>query len=57
MSFPEIRRYDSDDPFYTEISEMVDAVDLGKSDGILSTFDDGLKTYQFTWEIRKSGET
>lgn len=52
----EVRRYDQDDPFYSEISTMIDAVESGSSDGLLSTFDDALRTYEFTWAIRKAGE-
>jgi hypothetical protein len=35
---------------------MIDAVESGSSDGLLSTFGDALRTYEFTWAIRKAGE-
>jgi len=52
----EVRRYDHDDPFYSEISAMVDAVEGNADSSLLSTFEDALKTYQLTWAIRRAGE-
>jgi hypothetical protein len=55
-SSTEVRRYDHDDPFYSEISAMVDAVEGNAESSLLSTFEDALKTYQLTWAIRRAGE-
>lgn len=43
----EVKEYGADDPFYTEISVMVDVVEgtLGEEE-VLSTFGDALKTYE-----------
>jgi hypothetical protein len=35
---------------------MVDAVESQSFNGLLSSFDDALKTYELTWAIRRAGE-
>jgi hypothetical protein len=52
----EVRRYPNDDPFYTEISAIVDAVETSSGEGLLSSYEDALRTYEFTWAIRRAGE-
>ena len=54
----EVYKYADDDPFFSEVSSMIDAVeDPSKSDEILCSFDDAAHTYAFTWAIRRACET
>ncbi|PSR72070.1 hypothetical protein PHLCEN_2v12051 [Hermanssonia centrifuga] len=48
-----------DDPFYTEMSTFIDVVEnntSGQQDKILSSYEDAVKTYEFTWQIRRASE-
>ncbi|KLO18898.1 hypothetical protein SCHPADRAFT_92608 [Schizopora paradoxa] len=50
--------FPGDDPYLTEISSFVDAVDDPNTTSrrILSTYEDACQTYRFTWEIRCAAE-
>lgn len=52
-----VERYSftDDDPFFSEMSEFIDAVE-GKPSHILSSYEDATKTYELTWAIRLAGE-
>ncbi|KAJ3521873.1 hypothetical protein NMY22_g12133 [Coprinellus aureogranulatus] len=51
LAFPE------DDPFFSEISHFIDAVENPEADPqILSSFDDAARTYELTWAIRRASE-
>jgi hypothetical protein len=58
----EIYTYPDDDPFYTELSTLVDVIDKRGHDTdnlehkILSSYVDACKTYEFTWRIRDESE-
>lgn len=53
----EIITFSDDDPFYTELSALIDALhDPAMHDRILSTYEDAVKTYEFTLRIRSAGE-
>ena len=53
----EIIRYASDDPFYTEVSNMIDCIEHGdKAAPVLSTYEDAAQTYALTWAIRLASE-
>jgi hypothetical protein len=45
-----------DDPYYTEVSTFIDAVESGTQDSILSNYKDSAKTYELTWAIRIAAE-
>ncbi|KAG8993772.1 hypothetical protein FRB93_001926 [Tulasnella sp. JGI-2019a] len=45
-----------DDPFYSEVSNFIDAVEGGPDSNILSSFEDAAKTYELTWAIRLASE-
>lgn len=45
------------DSFYNELCAFIKAVRSGDRSVIESTYQDAAKTYQFTWKIRRSGET
>lgn len=45
-----------DDPFFSEVSNFVDAIEDGPTPFILSSFEDATKTYDLTWAIRKASE-
>jgi len=50
--------FPGDDPYFSEISTFVDAVDTPSSatPRILSSYEDACQTYKFTWEIRRAAE-
>ncbi|KAL7424040.1 hypothetical protein Q5752_001625 [Cryptotrichosporon argae] len=48
--------YTDDDPFFSEISNFVDAIEGGPDPHILSSFEDATKTYELTWAIRLASE-
>ncbi|KIJ26821.1 hypothetical protein M422DRAFT_272025 [Sphaerobolus stellatus SS14] len=54
----ETYKFEEDDPFFSEISTFVDAIE-GRvpKHNILSSYEDALRTYEFTWQIRKSSDT
>lgn len=53
----QVYKYRDDDPFFSEVSSMIDAVeDPSKSSQILSSYDDAARTYAFTWAIRNACE-
>ncbi|KAH9926150.1 putative oxidoreductase C terminal-domain-containing protein [Fomitopsis serialis] len=56
----ESHRFPDDDPFFSEISVLIDNVEDIEEDPetstILSTFEDACRTYQLTWAIRESTE-
>ncbi|EPT06209.1 hypothetical protein FOMPIDRAFT_1021223 [Fomitopsis schrenkii] len=53
-------RFPDDDPFFSEVSVLIDNIEDIEEDPetstILSTFDDACRTYQLTWAIRESTE-
>ncbi|GMK58659.1 hypothetical protein CspeluHIS016_0601010 [Cutaneotrichosporon spelunceum] len=53
---PEVYPTPGDDPYTTEISNFIDAIEGGPDPRILSSFEDAAKTYEFTWAIRNAGE-
>lgn len=48
--------FTDDDPFFSEISNFIDAVEGGSNPHILSSYEDAAKTYALTWEIRTRTE-
>ncbi|OSX65282.1 hypothetical protein POSPLADRAFT_1135040 [Postia placenta MAD-698-R-SB12] len=56
----ESHRFPDDDPFFSEISVLIDNIEDIEEDPetaqILSTFEDACKTYQLTWAIREASE-
>ncbi|KAG8705305.1 hypothetical protein FRC09_003035 [Ceratobasidium sp. 395] len=58
QDYEEIERYVDDDPFYSEVSNLVDLVDgtQDRHSGILSSYQDACKTYELTWAIREASE-
>ncbi|PIL24030.1 hypothetical protein GSI_13781 [Ganoderma sinense ZZ0214-1] len=56
----EAHRFPDDDPFFSEISVLIDNIEDIEEDPetatILSTFEDACKTYELTWAIRLSAE-
>jgi len=53
-------RFPDDDPFFSEVSNFIDAVEDVEDDAevgkILSSYEDACKTYEFTWAIREAAE-
>ena len=58
--YEETYRFPDDDPFFSEVSNWIDVIEDIEEDPesskILSTFDDAVKTYEFTWAIRRASE-
>ncbi|KIP09608.1 hypothetical protein PHLGIDRAFT_28960 [Phlebiopsis gigantea 11061_1 CR5-6] len=56
----ETHTFSDDDPFFSEVSVFIDNIeDIEENPDtaqILSSFEDGVKTYQLTWAIREAGE-
>ncbi|KAH9946084.1 putative oxidoreductase C terminal-domain-containing protein [Epithele typhae] len=56
----ETHRFPDDDPFFSEISVLIDNIEDIEEDPetaqILSTFEDACKTYELTWAIRLASE-
>jgi predicted dehydrogenase len=53
----EVVRYQSDDPFFSEVSNLIDNIELGPGSApILSSYEDAVKTYALTWQIRNRSE-
>lgn len=56
----ETHRFPDDDPFFSEVSNLIDVIEDIEEDPegatILSSFDDACKTYELTWAIRKASE-
>jgi len=48
--------YTDDDPFFSEVSSFIDAIEGGPDPHILSSFEDATKTYELTWAIRLASE-
>ncbi|TEB35861.1 NAD binding dehydrogenase [Coprinellus micaceus] len=49
--------FPDDDPFFSEISHFIDAIENPEADPtILSSYDDAARTYELTWAIRQSSE-
>lgn len=48
--------FTDDDPFFSEISNFIDAVEGEGHPHILSSYEDAAKTYALTWEIRTRTE-
>jgi len=55
-----IMRFEDDDPFFSEVSNLIDIIESIKEGPntvqILSSYEDAVKTYEFTWAIRKASE-
>ncbi|KAF9480106.1 hypothetical protein BDN70DRAFT_877991 [Pholiota conissans] len=53
-------RFADDDPFFSEVSNLIDVIEDIDEDAaeaqILSSYEDAVRTYQFTWAIRKATE-
>ncbi|KAF9567505.1 hypothetical protein CPC08DRAFT_732967 [Agrocybe pediades] len=53
-------RFGDDDPFFSEISNFIDTIEDIEDDPegaqILSNYEDAVKTYEFTWAIRRAAE-
>jgi hypothetical protein len=45
-----------DDPYLDQIEVFVADVEIGNNRRVLSTFEDAVKTYEFTWGIREASE-
>lgn len=58
--YEETYRFPDDDPFFSEVSNWIDVIEDIEEDPesakILSPFDDAVKTYEFTWAIRRASE-
>jgi len=56
----ETHRFPDDDPFFSEISNLIDVVeDIEENPDnamILSSYEDACKTYELTWAIRRASE-
>lgn len=53
----EVIRYNQDDPFFSEVSNLIDNIERGKGSApILSSYEDAVKTYALTWRIRERSE-
>lgn len=53
----EVIRYNADDPFFSEVSNLIDNIEKGRGSApILSTYEDAVKTYALTWKIREASE-
>ncbi|KAH9066435.1 putative oxidoreductase C terminal-domain-containing protein [Lactarius vividus] len=56
----ETHRFPDDDPFFSEISNLIDVIEDIEEDPesatILSSFEDACKTYELTWAIRRASE-
>lgn len=52
----ERHHYTDDDPFFSEISTFIDAIEDGPEPNILSSFEDAAKSYELTWAIRLASE-
>ncbi|WFD07116.1 hypothetical protein MVES1_002473 [Malassezia vespertilionis] len=53
----EIVRYPNDDPFFSEVSNLIDCIEHGPNAApILSSYEDATKTYALTWAIRMASE-
>jgi len=56
----ETHRFRDDDPFFSEVSVLIDNIEDIEEDPetatILSSFEDACKTYELTWAIRNASE-
>lgn len=53
----EVVRYQNDDPFFSEVSNLIDNIEKGRgASPILSSYEDAVKTYALTWAIREASE-
>jgi len=53
----EVVRYASDDPFFSEVSNLIDNIEHGPGTSpILSSYEDAVKSYALTWKIREKSE-
>ncbi|PWN46781.1 hypothetical protein IE53DRAFT_6747 [Violaceomyces palustris] len=53
----EVVRYQNDDPFFSEVANLIDCIEKGPGAApILSSYDDAVKTYSLTWSIRNASE-
>ena len=53
----EIVRYNDDDPFFSEVSNLIDCIEHGEGTSpILSSYEDAARTYALTWAIREASE-
>ncbi|BEI83610.1 hypothetical protein CcaverHIS002_0402140 [Cutaneotrichosporon cavernicola] len=52
----ELHQFNDDDPFFSEMSSFIDAVEGKPGAHILSSFEDATKTYELTWAIRLASE-
>jgi len=56
----ETHRFPDDDPFFSEVSVLIDNIEDIEEDPetatILSSFEDACKTYELTWAIRQASE-
>ncbi|KAH9996883.1 putative oxidoreductase C terminal-domain-containing protein [Russula vinacea] len=56
----ETHRFPDDDPFFSEVSNLIDIVEDIEEDPegaiILSSYEDACKTYELTWAIRRASE-
>lgn len=53
----EVIRYNQDDPFFSEVSNLIDNIEKGPGSApILSSYEDATKTYALTWRIREASE-
>jgi predicted dehydrogenase len=53
-------RFADDDPFFSEVSNLIDIIEDIEEDPdaaqILSSYEDAVRTYEFTWAIRRASE-
>ncbi|KAF8654161.1 hypothetical protein AX16_003690 [Volvariella volvacea WC 439] len=58
--FDQVHTFPDDDPFFSEISNLIDIVEDIEEDPdaaqILSSYEDAVKTYELTWAIREASE-
>ncbi|QRV74648.1 hypothetical protein RhiJN_02663 [Ceratobasidium sp. AG-Ba] len=54
----DVERYEDDDPFYSEVSNLIDMIERvqGRGPSMLSTYQDACRSYELTWAIREASE-
>lgn len=52
----EVYHFPSADPYMNEDKVFLEAVRSGDHSGVQSTYSDAAKTYQLSWDVRRSSE-
>ncbi|KAI0926643.1 hypothetical protein AcV5_007380 [Taiwanofungus camphoratus] len=57
LATEELFTFPGDDPFYSELSTFIDAIhEPQERPNILSSYEDAVMTYEFTWQIRRASD-